>query len=334
MESFQGKTLLTRRSLTYTYYVSPSGESTKLHPALLFIHGFPDSSHLWSDVVSQLMELPNKIIVPDCLGYAGTDKPEDPDLYAYKDLSDDLVEILEREKIEFTVVIGHDWGSPLAQRLYLFHPQLFRGIVLLNTGYMVPTDTPFNLEYFNQYTEATLGYPQFSYWNFFLRSDGAKVVDENLERMWHVLHGDAAHWMRAMFCVPNAMEEFLTGDKQVALKPYAKQGKWKNAFMEQFKKDGFASSLHMYQAVAWNVQSKSDSAIPKEKLAIKVPMLWFLCARDDVCVPEMMDQAKSEGLVPKLDEITLDCGHWSPMEKPEEIAKHLKDFLKNRVQNV
>ncbi|KAM0187490.1 hypothetical protein ACHAPI_011125 [Fusarium lateritium] len=335
MEAFQPKTLVTRRSLKYTYYVSPypSAESTKLHPALLFIHGFPDSSHLWTDVVSELRDLPNKIIVPDCLGYAGTDKPEDPSLYSYKDQSDDLVEILENENVEFTVLIGHDWGSPLVQRMYLFHPHLFRGLVLPNTGHMVPSDTPFNLNQVNEYTEATLGYPQFAYWNFFLDPSAAGLVDANLGRMWQVLHGDAEHWTRELFCVPNTMQAFLKGDRQIELKPYANDSKWKDAFMQQFSKDGFASALRMYQATAWNVHTESDSAIPKDSLVIKVPMLWFVCTRDDVCVPEMMDQAKGEGLVPKLREITLDCGHWSPMEMPWEIATHLRDFLKYQIQD-
>ncbi|KAF5010043.1 hypothetical protein FDECE_3761 [Fusarium decemcellulare] len=329
METFQRKTLVTRRSLKYTYYVSPIGESTKLHPSLLFLHGFPDSSHLWADVVSQLLDLPNKIIVPDCLGYAGSDKPNDTSLYSYKGQSDDLVDILDNEEASLTVVVGHDWGSALAQRMYLFHPELFSGVVLLNTGYMVPSDEPFSLDAVNELTEKTLGYPQFSYWNFFLGPDAARIVDTNLERMWQVLHGDAPGWMKDMFCVPNAMQEFLVSNDHIPLKSYAREARWKEAFMEQFKKDGFASALHMYKATAFNIQSKSDSAIPRDRLAIKVPMLWLICSKDDVCVPEMMDQAKNEGLVPKLKEVVIDCGHWSPMERPEEIAAHIRHFVKD-----
>jgi soluble epoxide hydrolase/lipid-phosphate phosphatase len=75
---------------------------------LLFIHGFPDSAHIWSGVVATLCDLPNKIIIPDCLGYVGTDKPEDPSLYAYKDQADDLVDLLGNENAESTTIIGHD----------------------------------------------------------------------------------------------------------------------------------------------------------------------------------------------------------------------------------
>lgn len=329
MDTFQRKELVTQRSLKYTYFVSPSSESTKQHPALFFIHGFPDSAHLWSGVVASLCDLPNKIIIPDCLGYAGTDKPEDTNLYAYKGQADDLVDILNNENAKSTIIVGHDWGSALAQRTYLHHRELFSGVVLLNTGYMVPSNQPFDLSSINEFTEKTLGYPQFSYWEFFTAHDAAKIVDEHLERMWQVLHGDQKDWMKKLFCAPNAMREYLLGNEEVPLKAYANQPEWKDKFIQQFRTDGFASALQMYKATASNIQTISDSVIPEDSLAIEVPVLFFICTKDAVCVPEMMSPAKDQGLVPKLKEVVLECAHWSPMEKPDEIATHIRDFVIN-----
>ncbi|EXJ66716.1 uncharacterized protein A1O5_09911 [Cladophialophora psammophila CBS 110553] len=330
MESFQSKALLTRRSLKYTYFVSPSGESTKQHPALLFVHGFPDSAHLWAGVVAKLGDLPNKKILVNCLGYAGTDKPEDTSLYAYKDQADDLADILDCENAKFTIIIGHDWGSALAQRTYLHNRELFSGVVLLNTAYMVPSDQAFDLATVNELTEKTWGYPQFSYWEFFTAPDAAEIIDGNLERMWQVLHGDVEDWMKKMFCVPGAMRKFLLGTEEVPLKPYAKRPEWKGKFMQQFETDGFAPSLQMYKGTASNIQFMSDSTIPKENLAIEVPTLFVICTQDAVCLPEMMVPAKNKGLVPDLKEVVIECAHWSPMEKPDEIAAHIRDFVISR----
>jgi pimeloyl-ACP methyl ester carboxylesterase len=192
---------------------------------------------------------------------------------------------------------------------------------------MVPTDKPFDLAAVNEVTEKTLGYPQFAYWEFFTAPDAAKIVDGNLERMWQVLHGDVDEWMKKLFCVPNAMRQFLVGNDSVPLKSYANQPEWKDKFMQQFKVDSFASTLQMYKATASNIQLTSDSTIVKGNLAIETPVLFFICTRDAVCVPEMMSAAKSQGLVPDLKEISIDCAHWSPMEKPDEIAAHIKDFV-------
>lgn len=327
MKSFQQKEHVTRRSFKYTYYVSSAGESTRKHPALLFLHGFPDSAHLWSKVVASLGHLPNKIIIPDCLGYAGTDKPRDTHFYAFDAHADDLVDILDSENVKFTVIVGHDWGGGIAQRTYLHHPDLFSGVVLLNAAYMIPSDQPFDLVTVNQLTEKAFGYPRFSYWEFFTAPDAAEIIDSNLERMWQVMHGDVEQWMKKMFCVPDAMRNFLLGNEQVPLNTYAEQPEWKDRFMQQFKKDGFATALQMYKATVENIQMRSGSSIPKDRLKIGVPLLFITCTKDAVCVPEMMTPAKTKGLVPELKEVVLDCGHWCPMEKPDEIAAHLKAFL-------
>lgn len=327
MENFQRKQLVTRRSLQYTYYVSTPRNSTDQSPALLFLHGFPDSAHLWVRVIEKLGEVSHKIIVPDCLGYAGTDKPTDTNLYAYKDQAEDIADILSNENASKTIIIGHDWGSALAQRTYLHKRHLFSGVVLINIGYMVPTNEPFDLAAFNSHTENTTGYPQFSYWEFLLAPDAVDIVETNLERMWQALHGDVEDWMRKIFCVPNAMRDFLLGTKQVPLKDYAKQPEWKDRFMHQFRPGEFASSLQSYKAAAWNIQYKSDATILKTNLEIKVPLLFICCTKDAVCKPELMDAAKDQGLVPYLKEVTVESAHWSPMEKPDEIAQHIKAFL-------
>lgn len=330
MEKLQRKTLVTQRSLKYTYYVSPGGESTKQHPALFFIHGFPDSARLWTGVVDALCDMPNKFIIPDCLGYAGTDKPDDTSLYAYQGQADDLAEILHNEKAEFTIIIGHDWGSVLAQRTFLYHRELFNGVVLLNLAYWIPSGEHFNLAVVNELTEKAWGYPQFSYWEFFTAPDAPEIIDANLERMWQVLHGDVEDWMKKMFCVPGAMREFMLGDVEVPLKAYARRPEWKDSFMEQFQADGFAPAVQMYKAVAFNIQSKSDSAILGERLRIEVPTLFVICTGDAVCMREMMTPAKEQGLVPDLKEVVVESAHWSPMEKPDEIAAHIRDFVVGR----
>jgi soluble epoxide hydrolase/lipid-phosphate phosphatase len=330
MEKFERKQLVTQRGLKYTYYVTPSSEPRDQSPALLFLHGFPDSAHLWVGVIDRLGELPNKIIIPDCLGYAGTDKPTDTNLYAYKEQAEDIADILSDEDAKNTIIIGHDWGSALAQRTYLHKRHLFSGMVLVNIGYMVPSNEPFDLAAFNSDTENTAGYPQFAYWDFMVAPDAVDIVENNLERMWQALHGDVEDWMRKIFCVPDAMRNFLLGAEQVPLKDYAKRPEWKDRFMHQFRPGEFASSLQSYKAAAWNIQYASDATISKEELEIQVPLLFICCAKDAVCKPELMDAAKQQGLVPYLKEVTIEAAHWSPMEKPDEIAQHIKDFLGDR----
>lgn len=330
MDQFERKTLKTKRSFTYTYYVSPTGESSKSVPTLFFVHGFPDSAHLWKDVVAQLSDLPNRIIIPDTLGYAGTDKPTDTAAYNTKGQADDLAEILIKEGAESSIIIGHDWGSAISQRVYLHHPELFSAVILLNVAYMPPAQEPFDLDRTNNFTEKVFGYPQLAYWELFTAADGADIIDSNLESMWEVLHGDSDDWMKKMFCTKGEMKKYLTGAEHVPLKKYAQDPRWKDEFLKQFRRDGFDGAVRMYKAAVNNHHYEADLSIPKEKYVIPVPVLFIGCTGDFVCRHDLIEIPKKAGLLPDLEEQSIESSHWVPMEQPGEVAKHIKNFLTKR----
>lgn len=94
------------RGLLYSYYYSPA-QGDK--PTVFLLHGFPSTSHDWRRVVPLFESKGYGLIVPDLLGYGGTDKPSDPALYVSSVMSKDLVDILDAEKLDKVVAIGHDW---------------------------------------------------------------------------------------------------------------------------------------------------------------------------------------------------------------------------------
>jgi pimeloyl-ACP methyl ester carboxylesterase len=162
MEAFTKKTLKTSRGITYTYYTSPGSASL---PTLLFQHGYPDHAAMWAQVATPLRSLNHPIIIPDMLGYDGTDKPTDPSAYTWDKMTNDMVEILDAEKAQNCISIGHDWGSAAASRLYNYHPERVVGLVNLNVTYTAPGRKPFNLDGANDMMEKVFGYRLFSYWS-------------------------------------------------------------------------------------------------------------------------------------------------------------------------
>jgi len=92
--------------VTYSYaYVEPKGNK----PYILFLHGFPDASFGWRHQVPYFSELGYGLIVPDLLGYGGTDKPKEVDAYKLKKISTEVVGILDAHNIETVIGVGHDW---------------------------------------------------------------------------------------------------------------------------------------------------------------------------------------------------------------------------------
>ena len=84
-------------------------------PSMTLLHGFPSSSHDWAKIAPALAER-YALTMPDLLGFGASSKPRE---HRYSLLEQaDLVEALwEREGIESTVVVAHDYSVSVAQEL-------------------------------------------------------------------------------------------------------------------------------------------------------------------------------------------------------------------------
>ena len=100
------KDVVTQRGFKYHYYYVPA---QGFKQTLLFVHGFPSTSQDWHRIVPHFEQQGYGIIVPDTLGYGGTDKPTDPAAYKGSLLAKDMVAIVDAENIDKVIAIGHDW---------------------------------------------------------------------------------------------------------------------------------------------------------------------------------------------------------------------------------
>jgi 2-hydroxymuconate-semialdehyde hydrolase len=87
-------------------------------PAVVLLHGFPTSSHLWRDLVPILAPR-FRAIAPDLLGYGRSSKPEDLSALTIRAQAGHVRELLDRTGIDEFAVIGHDIGGGVAQLLAL-----------------------------------------------------------------------------------------------------------------------------------------------------------------------------------------------------------------------
>ncbi|KAI0600468.1 epoxide hydrolase-like protein [Biscogniauxia sp. FL1348] len=337
MDGLEKKTIQTSR-FTYTYYISAPRPN---RPTLLLLHGFPDDAHLWDGIAAQLGQY--RLIVPDLLGYSGTSKPTDAAAYNHADVTRDLVEILDAEQVGKVVSVGHDWGSEVAQRLCNYQPDRVAGLVMLNVGYSPPAPERFDLAAFNAQTAAAFGYPLFAYQEFFVSADAARILDADPGRFYDGIHGAGRGWMRELFCVPGNMRKWMLGGEEeeeeeggksgwtVEPRPYAARDPGaRDAFVRRFRRDGFAAPLCYYRVLSENVQAEAARRVPVENHVVRVPTLYVNCSQDAVCRPEGTARCKKAGLLPDIEEATIDSGHWSPYEKPDEVAELMASFLERK----
>jgi pimeloyl-ACP methyl ester carboxylesterase len=273
MDGFNKKTIKVSRGFTYTYYVSTNKVETSL-PPLLFCHGWPDDAHLWEKIAGYLHSLPFKLIIPDLLGYAGTDKPTDPSAYKFDAVSKDLTEITDAESAPKVVVVGHDWGSLVAARYYNFYPERVSGMVLLNVAYLPPSKDKFDLDAVNAMTAQGFGYPIYSYWYFFTSPEAPAMLKENAARLYAALHAKGETSMKDFFTVQNAFPDYLqSGSAEPEVREYAQDPAFKQYSINRLSRDGFEGAQQYYVAMRNNIQLEPDSQIPLEHYVVNVPFL-------------------------------------------------------------
>lgn len=101
-------------------------------PALLLLHGFPTSSHMYRELIPALADRYH-VLAPDLPGFGYSEAP-DRTVFAYR--FDRLAEVIDR----WTEVIGldryalyvFDYGAPVGFRLALRHPERITALISQN----------------------------------------------------------------------------------------------------------------------------------------------------------------------------------------------------------
>lgn len=101
-------------------------------PALILLHGFPESWAGWRRQIGPLAEAGWRVIVPDQRGYGLSDKPRDLEAYHLDRLAEDVVALGRACGAERFHLAGHDWGGLVAWWTASFHPDRILRLAILN----------------------------------------------------------------------------------------------------------------------------------------------------------------------------------------------------------
>ncbi|MEC8195065.1 MAG: alpha/beta fold hydrolase [Pseudomonadota bacterium] len=100
----------------HDFHVVVAGDPTK--PAILMLHGFPEYSGAFSELIAELQD-EFFCIAPDQRGYGQSWRPAEVEHYAASKLVGDMRAVLEHYSPDAPVaaVLGHDWGAAVAYGL-------------------------------------------------------------------------------------------------------------------------------------------------------------------------------------------------------------------------
>jgi len=220
------------------------------------------------------------------------------------------------------VVVGHDWGSPVASTVALLRPDLVRGVALLSVPYAPRGDVdvltklttqlgPRNYQVFFQepgIAEAVLEADvRASVLGGLIGSSGSAAEVNTLADVGaHTFVGDLAD---------RALPEWLT-DADV------------DYYVSEYERTGYRGGLNWYR----NSVRNWELMAPWHGTPLLAPSLFVGGDRDPV-----LHWPGFKWLLPRLAETTMPgltkavvlggCGHWTQQERPAEVSRLLVEFL-------
>jgi len=104
-------------------------------PAVVLLHGWPDSTYLWRHQVPFLTGHGFRVVAIDQRGFGQSDKPQDVEAYAVPHLVGDVVGVLDALGLECVHLVGHDWGAFVAWLTASLHPDRVDRLVVLSVAH-------------------------------------------------------------------------------------------------------------------------------------------------------------------------------------------------------
>ena len=277
------------------------------HPAIIFLHGFPESHRTWRHQMAHFADR-FYCIAPDQRGYRGTSKPKEVEAYTADKLTADIFALADALNVQQFVIAGHDWGGAIAWSVALNgqpdapnpawagrvrravianapHPYLFQRLLI----------TDMNQRASSQYMI-----------DFRDKANDALVQDQGLTGL---------------------MLKTVKWDKTSAMEPEERTA----LLADWADRDACFGMLNWYRASALYVPTMDEVAeIPAfaagafPQLMIPTLVVW---AMEDLALPP----SNIDGIKELVPDVTIapvkNCGHFVIWERPDAVNAAMEQFL-------
>lgn len=152
-ELFPGFTTERRRVGSIAVNVCHNVDQAAGRPALLLLHGFPQTHAIWHRIAPQLAS-DYALVMPDLRGYGDSDKPDsdaEHAVYSKRAMAADNALLMRQLGFESFFVCGHDRGGRVAHRLALDFQPMVRALMLLDISPTLTMYEATNMDFAREY---------------------------------------------------------------------------------------------------------------------------------------------------------------------------------------
>lgn len=261
-------------------------------PAVLLLHGYPQTHVIWHRVAPALAEH-FTVVCPDLRGYGDSDKPASTashETYSKRTMADDQLELMRALGHRRFHLVGHDRGARVARRLALDHAHAVNRLALLD---IIPT-----ADIYTQLDQRRAT----SVWRYFFLVRPADLPER-------LIGSEPGFYLRSTLGEWAGCSDAITEE---ALAEYERC----------FDPATIHGSCEDYRAGA-TIDLEHDRADHNQPIRAPLLLLWSnsgIGANYDVLDTwrRQAEHAQGHG---------LDCGHFLPEERPDAVSAELRAWL-------
>ncbi len=295
-------------------------------PLVVLCHGFPECWVSWRHQLRALADAGFHAVAPDMRGYGGTEAPFAVDQYTLHHHVGDIIGLLDALEAPQAVIVGHDWGAPVAWHCALMRPDRVRAVAGLSVPYFPRTPT-------QPCTVMPRTHDEVFYQLYFCEEGLAEAEFErdtrgSLRDLAFLWSGDNPNTSTGHLSMVPPDGPMLAGRSAPTQLPGWLTEADLDLYVQAFTQNGFRGPLNWYRNIDQNWRLTAAWAGAR----IHTPALYMVGERDVLMRFKGMDRLvpNLERVVPGLraKHIVPGCGHWIQRERPEAVNAALLELIR------
>lgn len=292
-------------------------------PLIVFVHGFPELWYSWRHQMEHLAARGYQAAALSVRGYGNSSNPTAIERYTLREITGDVAAVIDALGDGPAVVVGHDWGAPIAWNTARLYPDKVRAVMGMSVPY-VPVGPTSLIELFEQI------YAGKFFYQLYFQEPGVAETElgadhaRSLRMIYHGASGEGSGAFMADKPVdaklldgmvdPDALPSFVTADD---LATYA----------AAYARSGWHGPLNRYRAQGFDAADIGQI----EDGDLTQPAAFVGGELDDVrkFMPglDLFDFAPNHCTDFRGATVVPGVGHWVQQEAPDATNAALDEFL-------
>ena len=302
-------------------------------PLVIFCHGWPESWYSYRHQLPAVAKAGFKAVAYDVRGYGESDKPHEIEAYTMKNMTDDVIGIIDALGYDTAITIGHDWGGPIALNTAALNEDRITATGTMSVPFTGRGPMP-TLDLWKEIYQ-----DRFFYQLYFQKEGVAEEeFESDLNRSLFITYtnSDGRGMKRNLEkgqsgLVPqkDKNSSFLEGMEVFEDFPDWFSKEDLDYFVSQFKISGLRGPFNRYRAqnIDWHELPELEGAI------LQQPAFFITGTLDPVNFFIPSEQSLIDRISPNYKELLFaeefeGIGHWTQQEAPDEVNSLILEFLK------